>query len=351
MAPLADLPPAVNVHALHDHHQGTWRTYVVAEGDDLKTIARRHGTTIAVLAAQNGLEDPDVLLAGQHLQVPAGGARGAGAPGGSDESSHISTTTGSKVATRTLMAYVVQPGDTLNRIAANHGTSLAAILKANRIADPDVVNVGDIVRVPTRASVADAPASDQTSRPARATSRSAGSATTTAHSGASQQTPLSLEDRTFLGNVYSESTVRQAASTRQYLSTQAVPTASQTRAMIVETANRYGVPPRLALAIGLQESGWNQRAVSIAGAIGVMQVMPGTGTFASEMAGRPLNLHIAQDNITAGVLTLRYNLQHARSTDEAIAAYYQGLGGVQEHGMYPDTVAYVRSVNGHMARL
>ena len=75
--------------------------------------------------------------------------------------------------------------------------------------------------------------------------------------------------------------------------------------MIVATARRHGVDPRLALAVGWQESGWNQRQVSVANAIGVMQVIPSSGQWASEMAGRRLNLLNTQDNITAGVVILR----------------------------------------------
>ena len=51
--------------------------------------------------------------------------------------------------------------------------------------------------------------------------------------------------------------------------------------MIVRIARQQGVDTRLALAIAYQESGWNQRAVSPANAVGVMQVIP---------AGRPVGL-------------------------------------------------------------
>ena len=40
------------------------------------------------------------------------------------------------------------------------------------------------------------------------------------------------------------------------------------------------------LAIAYQESGWNQRAVSPANAVGVMQVIPDSGRWASDLAGR-----------------------------------------------------------------
>ena len=52
---------------------------------------------------------------------------------------------------------------------------------------------------------------------------------------------------------------------------------AQVRDLVVRTARAHGVPSRLALAVAWQESGWQQRRVSSAGAIGVMQVLPSTG--------------------------------------------------------------------------
>ena len=84
-----------------------------------------------------------------------------------------------------------------------------------------------------------------------------------------------------------------------------MPNRTDTAALIRATALRHGVDPKLALAIGWQESGWNQRAVSYTNAIGVMQIMPISGTWGSQLAGRTLNLYKVEDNITAGVLILR----------------------------------------------
>ena len=114
--------------------------------------------------------------------------------------------------------------------------------------------------------------------------------------------------------------------------------------MVASTARRHGLGPSLALAISWQESGWNQRQVSVANAIGAMQVIPSSGLWASDLAGRKLNLLNAQDNVTAGIVILRSLTRSARSEEEAIAGYYQGLYSVQNNGMYPDTKAYVKSI-------
>jgi len=55
-----------------------------------------------------------------------------------------------------------------------------------------------------------------------------------------------------------------------------------------------------------------------------------------------------QDNALAGVAVIRYNLDNTDNLDEAIAAYYQGLGGVRKYGMYEDTKKYVASVKSLM---
>jgi soluble lytic murein transglycosylase-like protein len=121
--------------------------------------------------------------------------------------------------------------------------------------------------------------------------------------------------------------------------------------MIVSTARRHGVDPSLALAVAWQESGWNQRQVSVANAIGTMQVIPSSGEWASQMVGRRLNLLNTQDNITAGVVILRALMRGAHSPKEAIAGYYQGLASVQKSGMYADTKGYVAAVLAHKARM
>ena len=126
---------------------------------------------------------------------------------------------------------------------------------------------------------------------------------------------------------------------------------TQVRDLVTRMAQRYGVSKSLALAIAWQESGWQQKRVSSAGAIGVMQVMPDTGRWMRWYAGRKLRLHDTHDNIQAGVLTLRTLLSWTERDKNAIAAYYQGLGAVRKHGYFDDTKQYVKSVRGIQHRI
>ncbi len=130
-----------------------------------------------------------------------------------------------------------------------------------------------------------------------------------------------------------------------------VPSRLATEALIRTIAARHGVDPKLALAVGWVESGWNQRAVSYTNAVGVMQIMPRTGIWASQLAGRKIDLYDVNDNITAGVLVLRSLLAQADSRDQAIGAYYQGMYSVRKNGFYSDTRAYVAKVKGIYATL
>ena len=108
-------------------------------------------------------------------------------------------------------------------------------------------------------------------------------------------------------------------------------------------ARALGVDPALALAVADAESAFDQRQVSQANAIGVMQVVPSSGRWAAAVLGRPLDLLDATDNITAGVAILAA-LRPAGGDDVVVAAYYQGLDSVRRHGLSADTRRYVADV-------
>lgn len=129
------------------------------------------------------------------------------------------------------------------------------------------------------------------------------------------------------------------------------PSRAEVRRAIVRTARAHGVDPELALAISWQESGWQMHHVSWASAIGAMQVLPSTGTWMSLYAGRPLTLTRLRDNALAGVLLLKVLDDNTSTQRQQIAAYYQGLGAVREHGLYGETERYVANVQYLKRRL
>lgn len=123
------------------------------------------------------------------------------------------------------------------------------------------------------------------------------------------------------------------------------------RRVVAGAARHHGVDPQLALAISWQESGWQMGVVSSANAIGAMQVLPSTGRWMEQYAGRPLDLRTLGGNATAGVLLLRVLAQQTHRRTHKIGAYYQGLGAVQRHGLYEETKVYVDNVEAIKRRL
>lgn len=112
--------------------------------------------------------------------------------------------------------------------------------------------------------------------------------------------------------------------------------------LVAEEAKRQGVPVDLALALVKQESGGKQSAVSPKGAIGAMQLMPGT---AKELGVDPAD---PVQNVRGGVTYLKQQLDRFGTPELALAAYNAGPGAVAKHGgvpPYAETRDYVSKVS------
>jgi uncharacterized membrane protein/LysM repeat protein len=91
--------------------------YVVQPGDTLTAIGDRFGLDPEAIAAVNGMDEPEPVLAGEELRIPG-------------------------------VVYSVQAGDTLADIAVAFGVPLAAIMAANAIADADAISGGQRLAIP-----------------------------------------------------------------------------------------------------------------------------------------------------------------------------------------------------------
>ncbi len=325
MSPLASTPPPTTAPApaLVRPAAATpsgWTSYTVRAGDTLSDIAKRVGTTPGVIAAHNHLpNDGRVIQIGAVLLVPGTSAGASGTPtAGRVRASGAAAPARAKAGAVATVGYRVARGDTLEAIARRSGATQVSIIKANTLTPPYRIHPGQVLQIPTVAA-------------------------TTA--------PASTPANTFAGRTYPQAVVDAATANRDALRGRRVPSRTAMRGIIATTAQRNGVDPRLALAVAHLESGWDMRQVSVANAIGAMQVIPSTVEWASTLAGRRLDPLDAQDNALAGVLLLRALGRSAASLDEVIAGYYQGLGSVQANGMYADTRQYVSTVKALMGRV
>ena len=107
--------------------------YTVRAGDTLGHIALRHGISAADMRRANQLNG-DLIRVGQKLTIPTGGNADA----------DVATPPG-------LTNYIVKRGETLGSIALIHGTSVAAIKRANSL-ESDVIRIGQSLQIPASVS-------------------------------------------------------------------------------------------------------------------------------------------------------------------------------------------------------
>ena len=106
--------------------------YIVQPGDTLYSIARRSGMSLNTLLSINGLSQSSVIRPGQTLSV-SGNASQATATQVSYQSAGSTSGNGT---------YTVKAGDTLYRIAYNHGISLTTLLSINGLSETSTIRPG-----------------------------------------------------------------------------------------------------------------------------------------------------------------------------------------------------------------
>jgi soluble lytic murein transglycosylase-like protein len=256
---------------------------VVRPGETLTSISQQHGVSIERLVELNEIANPSRIYAGQRLRLEDAPAAPSAAP----------STPAVPAAART---HTVRSGEHLTGIARHYGVTIAQVVAANGIADPSRIFAGQRLTIPGAAAAAPAKAAPGRAMPA----------------------------------TMAELVARRGA----------------VRAVIVEEAQRFGVPSAFALAVAWQESGWQQGVVSSAGAIGVMQILPTTAQWVGDaMLGTPVNPRDLRQNVRAGVRLLAHYLdRYGGDRGRVLAAYYQGQAAVDRHGIYRVTRPYIASI-------
>jgi LysM repeat protein len=295
-------PAVLTILGLAAAPAGAEVAHTVQPGETLWTIAAANNLTTHALAVYNGLSDDSYVILGGTVKVPTTAEAGSALAGSGSAPASSGTGTGTASGgPPALGGYTVRPGDTLTGIAARAGVPAAAVAAMNGLSADSHVIAGTALKLPAGTSPTEAPQPQPTSIP----------------QGGPQPTP----GRT---------------------------NASE----ISQIAAEHGVPGSLASAIAWQESGFNNGVVSSANARGVMQVMPGTWEWVQQnLAASQLDPASTHDNVRAGVLYLRQLLNDTGGDQRAaIAAYYQGLGSVQQNGLLPETEQYVNNVQALQGR-
>ncbi len=281
--------------------------HTVQRGETLWSIAAQSNLTTRTLAAYNGLAEDARVVLGSTVRVPSV-AEGAAALARTAPAAPAAIAPPAPAATTSAPpvrgGYVVRPGDTLSGLAANAGVSVVQMAFMNGLPRDARLVAGTVLKLPGGAP---APVrSAQPTPPARVVPPAA---------------PHPTSGRLSAGRVGA-------------------------------LAAEHGVPGSLAAAIGYQESGLNNAAVSSANARGIMQVLPGTWAWVQRnLAPRLLDPGSPEDNVRAGALYLGSLLQETGG-DEALAAagYYQGMASVRRIGLLPETRRYVDNVLALRAR-
>ena len=153
--------------------------------------------------------------------------------------------------------------------------------------------------------------------------------------GVEQEKPQRLENGSF-------ATELDKAMSMESRGAEGLNISGDTNSLIKEAAARYQVDPRLVAAVAQTESGGNQEAVSPAGAVGVMQLMPETA------AGLGVNPYDKRQNIEGGAKYLRQMMDtFGGDVQKAVAAYNAGPQAVKEYNGIPpyrETQDYVNKV-------
>lgn len=160
-----------------------------------------------------------------------------------------------------------------------------------------------------------------------------------------QRSVQAADTQSFAAILASQSSESKPAASAQGYKT----TNSEVANLVRQSAAKYGIDSKLALAVAKTESNLNPSAVSPVGAVGVMQLMPET---ASGLGVN--NVYNPEENIDGGVRYLKQMLtEFGGDVTKAVAAYNAGPEAVRKYqGIppYTETRDYVAkvltSVNG-----
>ncbi len=155
----AEATPDATLTAISDDFPETV-THIVAAGDTVSELALQFGSTRGAINQANGLNSANLIYIGQRLIIPVNlpatpaGSEGAAAtatasPTATATATPTPTLTPTPAPTATPRTHQILPGDTLERIAQQHGTTVDLLARQNNILNVHQIDVGQILIIPT----------------------------------------------------------------------------------------------------------------------------------------------------------------------------------------------------------
>jgi soluble lytic murein transglycosylase-like protein len=239
-------------------------TYVVVRGDTLSGIARRLGSSQTAIAELNHIPNIDLVRIGQRLRIPVAAPAPAAPP-----------------PVPVIVRHTVAPGQHLTAIAALYGTTVSVLVGLNKLADPNLIRLGQVLQVlvppPPQPAPAPVPTvEDLLERYSR---------------------QYGVDPNLVKGLAWQESGWQQ------------------------QVTSRTG-------AVGVMQ----------------MQPETGLFT-GQVLLATPVNLADVDHNVRAGVRFLAYLLKEAGGDERfAVASYFQGLRSIRQRGLTDETRHYVANV-------
>lgn len=129
-------------------------TYTVKAGDTLSGIASKHGISLQNLMNWNNL-DTTLIFPGNVFVVSNNGSSSSSSNSSSNSSSSSKQKTGSS------SVYTVKSGDTLSRIASQHGTTVSNLKKWNNLRS-DLILIGQKLNIGSASNTAPKPPAKET---------------------------------------------------------------------------------------------------------------------------------------------------------------------------------------------
>lgn len=123
-------------------------SYTVKSGDTLSGIASQYNTTVNQIVSLNQLSNPNLIYVGQVLKL---------------KNSQTTNSSSSSTAATTVGTYTVKAGDTLSAIASRYSTSSSTLASLNSLSNPNLIYVGQVLKVSSNASTSSSTSSSANS--------------------------------------------------------------------------------------------------------------------------------------------------------------------------------------------